>query len=326
MGDTLSQAEIDSLLNALSSGELDTESLNEEPEKSVKNYDFARPSKFSKDHLRTLEIIFENYGRLLSTNMPAYLRKSVQVDVMNAEANTYSEFSNALSNPVLLGVINFAPLDGNIMIELASNLGFAIVDRMLGGYGNPLDRSRDFTEIELVILERIMEICTNMMVEPWESVAAIEPRLERIETNSQFAQFISPTEMTAIITLSIKIGDVEGLMNICIPYTCVESVIDKLNTKYWYSALKEDVSGTYSDAIQNIIDFAKIPVRAMLGRSSISVNDFANLQMGDVIKLDTKVDDELDVYVGNIKKFTALPGAASNSYAVRVTSIIREEQ
>ena len=115
-------------------------------------------------------------------------------------------------------------------------------------------------------------------------------------------------------------------MNICIPYTCVESVIDKLNTKYWYSALKEDVSGTYSDTIQNIIDFAKIPVRAMLGRSSISVNDFANLQMGDIIKLDTKVDDELDVYVGNIKKFTALPGAASSSYAVRVTSIIREEQ
>lgn len=326
MGDTLSQAEIDSLLNALSSGELDTESLNEEPEKSVKNYDFARPSKFSKDHLRTLEIIFENYGRLLSTNMPAYLRKSVQVDVMNAEANTFSEFSNALSNPVLLGIVNFAPLDGNIMIELASNLGFAIVDRMLGGYGNPLDRSRDFTEIELVILERIMEICTNMMVEPWESVAAIEPRLERIETNSQFAQFISPTEMTAIITLNIKVGDVEGLMNICIPYTCVESVVDKLNTKYWYSALKEDVSGTYSDAIQNIIDFAKIPVRAMLGRSSISVNDFANLQMGDIIKLDTKVDDELDVYVGNIKKFTALPGASSSSYAVRVTSIIREEQ
>lgn len=326
MGDTLSQAEIDSLLNALSSGELDTETLNEEPERSVKNYDFARPSKFSKDHLRTLEIIFENYGRLLSTNMPAYLRKSVQVDVMNAEANTFSEFSNALSNPVLLGIVNFAPLDGNIMIELASNLGFAIVDRMLGGYGNPLDRSRDFTEIELVILERIMEICTNMMVEPWESVAAIEPRLERIETNSQFAQFISPTEMTAIITLNIKVGDVEGLMNICIPYTCVESVVDKLNTKYWYSSLKEDVSGTYSDAIQNIIDFAKIPVRAMLGRSSISVNDFANLQMGDVIKLDTKVDDELDVYVGNIKKFTALPGAASNSYAVRVTSIIREEQ
>ncbi len=326
MADTLSQAEIDSLLSALSSGEIDTEELNETPEKTVKNYDFARPSKFSKDHLRTLKIIYENYGRLLSTNLPAYLRKNVQVDVMNAEANTYSEFSNALSNPVLLGVVNFAPLEGNIVVELAANLGYAIVDRMLGGFGKPLERNRDFTEIELVIVERILEVCTNLMVEPWESVEAIEPHLERIETNSQFAQFISPSEMTAIVTMNIKVGDTEGLMNVCIPYTCVEGVIERLNTRYWYSAMKQDSSGAYKDAIEDIIDYAKIPVRAMLGRSSISVNDFANLQTGDVIKLDTKVSDELNVYVGNIKKFTALPGAASNSYAVRLTSVIREEQ
>ncbi len=326
MGDTLSQAEIDSLLSALSSGEINPDEVDETPKKSVKNYDFARPSKFSKDHLRTLEIIFENYGRLLSTNMPAYLRKNVQVEVMNAEANTYSEFSNALSNPVLLGVIDFAPLESNVIIELAANLGFAIVDRMLGGFGNPLEKNREFTEIELVILERILEVCTNLLVEPWESVVEIEPRLERIETNSQFAQFISPGEMTAIVTMNIKIGEIEGLMNICIPYTCVESVIDKLNTKYWYSAMEKDSSGEYRADIQDVIDYAKIPVKAMLGRSSISVTDFANLQVGDVIKLDTKVDDELDVYVGNIRKFSALPGAASNAYAVRVTSIIREEQ
>ena len=326
MGDTLSQEEIDKLLNAFNTGELNANDLNETPKKSVKNYDFARPSKFSKDHLRTLEIIFENYGRLLSTNLPAYLRKNVQVEVMNAEANTYSEFANALSNPVLLGVVNFAPLEGNVIIELATNLGFAMVDRMLGGGGNPLVKPRDFTEIELIIIERILEICTNLMVDPWESVVAIEPHLERIETNSQFAQFISPSEMTAIVTLNIKVGSVEGLMNMCIPFSCVEPVIDKLNTKYWYSSMKQSEAGSYQENIEAIIDRAQIPVRAMLGRSSISVNDFMNIQIGDIIKLDTKVEDELEVYVGNIKKFTALPGASSDSYAVRVTSVIREEQ
>ena len=326
MGDTLSQAEIDNLLNALNNGELDADELNNTPEKSIRNYDFARPSKFSKDHLRTLEIIFENYGRLMSTNLPAYLRKNIQVEVMNAEANTYSEFSNALSNPVLLGVVNFAPLEGNIIIELASNLGFSIVDRMLGGGGHPLEHSRDFTEIELIILERVLEVCTNLLVDPWESVVELEPRLERIETNSQFAQFISPSEMTAIVTMNIKIGSVEGLMNICIPYSCVEPVIDKLNTKYWYSSMKENDTGSYQENIEALISRAKIPIRALLGRSSISVNDFMNIQIGDIIKLDTKVEDELDVYVGNIKKFKALPGATSDSYAVRVTSVIREEQ
>ena len=231
MGDVLSQDEIDSLLSALNSGEINPDEIDDTPKVTVKDYDFARPSKFSKDHLRTLEIIFENYGRLLSTNLPAYLRKSVQIEVMNAEANTYSEFSNALSNPVLLGVVDFAPLSGSILIELASNLGFAIVDRMLGGGGNPLEKSREFTEIELIILERIMEVCTGLLVDPWQSVTELQPRLERIETNSQFAQFISPSEMTAIVTMNMKIGTVEGLMNICIPYSCVESVIDKLNIK-----------------------------------------------------------------------------------------------
>ena len=326
MGDTLSQEEIDNLLKAFNDGDLNADDFSDTKEKQVKNYDFARPSKFSKDHLRTLEIIFENYGRLLSTNLPAYLRKNVQVEVVNAEANTYSEFANALSNPVILGVVNFAPLEGNIIIELSANLGFTIVDRMLGGGGAPLERNRDFTEIELIILERVLEVCTNLLVDPWESVVSIEPRLERIETNSQFAQFISPGEMTAIITMSVKIGSVEGLMNICIPYSCVEPVIYKLNTKYWYSSMKESDSGAYQEVIEDIIDYAKIPVKAMLGRSTISVNDYINIQIGDIIKLDTKVNDELEVYVGNIKKFTALPGATSDSYAVRVTSVIREEQ
>lgn len=326
MGDTLSQEEIDNLLKAFNDGDLNADDFSDTKEKQVKNYDFARPSKFSKDHLRTLEIIFENYGRLLSTNLPAYLRKNVQVEVVNAEANTYSEFANALSNPVILGVVNFAPLEGNIIIELSANLGFTIVDRMLGGGGAPLERNRDFTEIELIILERVLEVCTNLLVDPWESVVSIEPRLERIETNSQFAQFISPGEMTAIITMSVKIGSVEGLMNICIPYSCVEPVIDKLNTKYWYSSMKESDSGAYQEVIEDIIDYAKIPVKAMLGRSTISINDYINIQIGDIIKLDTKVNDELEVYVGNIKKFTALPGATSDSYAVRVTSVIREEQ
>lgn len=325
MGDVLSQNEIDNLLAALSSGELDADEIKETGEKQVKNYDFARPSKFSKEHLRTLEIIFEHYGRLLSTNLPAYLRKNVQVEVMNSEAITYSEFSNALSNPVLLGIINFSPLEGNILMEIADNLGYAIVDRMLGGGGLPLEKSREFTEIELIILQRVLNTCTNLLIEPWQNVINVSPRLERIETNSQFAQIISPSEMTSIVTMNIKIGTVEGLMNVCIPYVCVEPVIDKLNTKYWYSTMQVKDNGIYKDAVQAIISKAKIPVKAVLGKSAISVNDFVNIQVGDIIRLDTKVDDELNIFVGNIRKFTALPGASSDAYAVRLTSVIREE-
>ena len=278
MGEVLSQNEIDNLLKALSSGELDVDEIKDKDEKQVKNYDFARPAKFSKEHLRTLEIIFEHYGRLLSTNLPAYLRKNVQIEVMNSEAVTYSEFTNTLSNPVLLGIVNFAPLKGNIIIEIAENLGYAIVDRMLGGKGLPLEKARDFSEIELLILERIFNVAVNLLEEPWESVCKVEPRLERIETNSQYAQIISPTEMIALVTLNIRIGEVEGLLNVCLPYLTLESVMDKLNTKYWYSSLQEKDEQQYTDKMQALISKAPIPIKAVLGNSTISVNDFLGLQ------------------------------------------------
>lgn len=325
MGEVLSQDEIDNLLKALSTGELDADEMKNMDERQVKDYDFARPAKFSKEHLRTLEIIFEHFGRLLATNLPAYLRKSVSVDVVNSEVVIYSEFSNALSNPVLLGVVGMDPLMGNVIMEMASNLGFAIVDRLLGGVGNSLEKERDFSEIELSILERVFTICVNLLHEPWENVVEITPRLNRIETNSQFAQIISPSETIAIVTINLKIGDVEGLMNICLPYTTLEPVMDKLNTKYWFSTMKEKDSNSYEAAIENIIDNALIPMKAVLGTSKINVQDFVNLQLGDVIRLDRKVDDELEVYVGNIKKFKALPGYSDNKYAVRVTEILREE-
>lgn len=326
MGEVLSQNEIDNLLKALSTGELDADDYKNNDEKQVKLYDFARPSKFSKEHLRTLEIIFEHYGRLLYTNLPAYLRKNVQVEVMNSEAVAYSEFSNALSNPVILGIVDFEPLKGNIVIELATNLGYAIIDRMLGGEGNTLEKKRELSEIEIIIIERIMTICVDLMREPWQNVVAIKPRLIRIETNPQFAQIISPQEMIAIVTLNLRIGDVEGLMNICLPYICLEEVMDKLNTKYWFSTMKERDENKYEEAIESLISKAEIPIKAILGSSSISVNDFVNLQKGDIIKLDATVGQELDVFVGNIKKFRALPGSSTDNYAVRVTSVIREEE
>ncbi|MCQ2507063.1 MAG: flagellar motor switch protein FliM [Lachnospiraceae bacterium] len=326
MGEVLSQKEIDNLLKAFSSGEIDADEFIDNSEKQVKNYDFSRPSKFSREHLRTLEIIFEHHSRLISTHLPAYLRKAIQCEVVNSEAVIYSEFSNALSNPILLGIVDFAPLDGNILIELSENVGFAMIDRMLGGSGLPLEKSRDFSEIELVILERIMTVITNLLHDPWGNVVKLSPRLQRIETNSQFAQIISPNETVSLITMNVRIGNVEGMMNVVIPYTVIEPVIDKLNTKYWYSTMQEKDEESYRDYLEVAIAKAKIPIKAMLGRSIISVNDYINMTKGDIIKLNVKTTDELNIYVGNMLKFKALPGSSSGAYAVKIAEIVREEE
>ena len=326
MGEVLSQNEIDALLNQLSSGELDVESISNAEEKPVKDYDFSRPTKFSKEHLRTLEIIFEHYSRLVSTNLPVILRKNAQVTVASSETVTFSEFTNALSNPSVLGIVSFEPLGGNIIIDLATNIAFAMIDRMLGGEGEPLDKTREFSDIELSIMQKIMVMLTQLLRDPWKNVLEISPVLTRLETNPSFAQIIAPGEMIAVITLNIKIGDVEGFMNMCLPFITLEDVMDRLNTKYWFSTMQENKDENAQENIEAMLKRVDIPVKAVLGTSKITVNDFMNLQIGDCIRLDAKVDSDMNIYVGNIKKFTALPGASDDCYAVRVTSVIREEE
>ncbi|MDR0948486.1 MAG: flagellar motor switch protein FliM, partial [Lachnospiraceae bacterium] len=298
MGEVLSQSEIDSLLASLATGEVDVNNMLEDTGKQVRNYDFNRPTKFSKEHLRTLEIIFEHYARLISTNLPVYLRKNVQLSVANSETVVFSEFTNALSNPVILGIVALTPLTGTIIIELGTNLGFAMLDRMLGGTGNPLERIREFSEIELSIIQKILALFTQLLREPWKNVIDIHPLLNRLETNPQFAQVIAPNDTIALVTLNLKIGDVEGIMNICLPFLTLEDVMDKLSTKYWFSTMQENHDGDYDGYIESLLRKVDVPITAVLGKSKIMVSDFVNLQVGDCIRLNTKVDEDMSIYVG----------------------------
>lgn len=308
MGEVLSQEEIDSLLSALSSGEVDMQDIQSKEER-VSRIMTSRDRRSSQKNSFELELIFEHYGRLLSTNLPAYLRKNVTVTVVTSETITFNEFTNSLSNPVILGIANFQPLKGNIIIDMGSEVGYAILDRMLGGQGRTIEKMRDFSEIELNILNRIMAVCTELLREPWKNVLEITPYIERIETNTQFAQIIAPNEMIALVTLSIKIGEVEGFLNMCLPFITIQDIVDNLNTKFWFTNKNNSNDEDQSVYIESMLRKVDVPVKAVLGKSSIPVKDFLGLQVGDVIKLGTRVDSEMDVYVDKIK--------SSRQYLVR---------
>lgn len=326
MGEILSQSEIDHLFKALNTGEIDVKDMEKtNGYKGTKNYDFTRPSKFSKEQLRTLEIIFENYARMVSTYLSGHLRTMVTAEVMNAEAVTYSEFCNALINPVILAVTDFKPLKGEVLLELSSNIGYTIIDRMLGGSGRALDKIREFTDIERVILEKILEQFVQLLVEPWQNVIDLKPILQEIETNSQIAQIISPHESIALITLNIKMGNVSGMMNICIPHLVIEPIMDKLNTRFWFSEREKEDSPSYEHTLQKMLGKASIPLRVVLGKTHITIREFLELAKMDIIKLDRDVDTDLDIYVGNILKFTGIPGESKNKLAVKINQVIQRE-
>lgn len=326
MGDILSQNEIDELLNALNTGEIDVREIGAtKQEKKVKNHDFRRPSKFAKDHLKTLNIIHDNYARMVTNFLTGYLRTLVQVDVISVEPLAYNDFSNSISNPAILAIVDFAPLNGSIILEFAPHIAFALVDRILGGRGVPMEKVREFTEIEIAIIERIIIQILNLMRAPWENVIAIRPRLERIETNPQFAQITSPNEIVALITLSAKVGDVEGMLNICIPHMVVEPIVSKLSTRFWFSAVEREATSETKLTIGSRIENTTVPLKAILGKTNISVNDFLELQVGDVLSLDTNANEKLDVLVGDLLKFYAKPGVRKNKVALKITEVVKEE-
>lgn len=329
MGDVLSQNEIDDLLKALTSGELDLQEMQQPTSKEikVKEYDFRRPNKFSKEHIRTLHVINENYARLVANYLSAYLRTLVQVEVLSVEALAYNEFNNSISDHVVLSIAELAPLKGSIIVVLSPDIGFGIIDRILGGQGLKLEKSRSFTEIELSIIERIIVQLLALMKEPWENIISLKPRLDKLKTNAQFAQIVSPNETIALTTLSVKIGELNGMINICIPHLVLEPIMDKLSTKYWFTSGndKQEETDNMKKDLEYNLERVQVPLRAILGRASINVQDILHLGIGDVIQLDTKAGSTVDVFVGNIDKIRAVPGVVGKKICVKVVSFKREE-
>ncbi|WP_317367326.1 flagellar motor switch protein FliM [uncultured Tyzzerella sp.] len=323
MSEILSQEEIDNLLNAMASGD---DVIEQAPvnEKKVSIYDFARPSKFGKEQLRTLEIIFDNFARVSSSFLTGYLRTTTTIEVVSSEQVTYGEFNNSLLNPIVLNIIDFNPFKGSIILDLSATIGYSMIDRILGGTGETISKTRDFTEIEVTLLTKIMENVVSRLEEPWKQVCEVHPRLERLETNSQFAQIMSPNEMVALVTLSIKVGDVEGLMNFCIPYIVIEPIVGNLNTKHWFSSVDENNDGQYRPFVEKHLEEARIPVSVVVGKTNITVDEFINIQVGDVIPLDSYVTSDFKVKVGELTKFYAKPGVNKGKNAIQITSIIRK--
>ncbi|MEA4962755.1 Flagellar motor switch protein FliM [bioreactor metagenome] len=322
MTEVLSQGEIDALLNALKTGELDVMEISDEKEeKKVRTYDFKIPNKFAKDQFRTLQMIHDNFSRLLQTYLSGYLRSLVQIEVVSVDQLTYYEFSNSMPNPSTLGIVDFLPLSGSILMEISPSVTFAMIERILGGTGQAYEKNRVFTEIELTLMEKIINQILNLYKEPWKNVSEIKPKLKKIETNTQFAQVMSPNETIALITLNVKIGAVEGAMHICIPHIVIEPIIEKLSTKFWFSGVTKDISVNEIHNLERRIENTFLPLNVVLGKSFLNVKDVLNLQIGDVILLDKSSNEELEVFVGNRLKYYCYPGLKKNKVAVKITRI-----
>ncbi|EOC99715.1 flagellar motor switch protein FliM [Caldisalinibacter kiritimatiensis] len=325
MSEVLSQSEIDALLKALDSGEVDAQEIKEDSnERKVKKYDFRNPQKIAKEQLRTLEIIHENYSRLLQTFLSGYLRAPVKISVLTVDQYAYSEFSNSISNPAFLSIVKFKPLNGEIIVDMSPKTAFAAIDRLLGGDGENVDEIRTFTEIELTLLKRMMNKVLDLLKQAWENVIELNPILEKIETNSQFAQIISPTETVALVTMNISIGKIEGMINLCIPHLTIEPILNKLSTKFWFSNKNNDHDDENTKLLEKNIKNTLITMKAQLGSTKLTVREILDLEVGDVIKLNEKQGDEVKILVKSNPKFHGIPGVKNKKMSVKITRVVKD--
>ncbi len=326
MSNVLSQNEIDALLNALSSGDVESSDIEaDSKEKSVKAYDFSRPDKFSKEQLRTLEIIHDNLGRLVNNFLSAYLRSYIDVAVLSTQSMVYSEFSNSVSNPAILCIIDFAPLEGQIMLEVSSDVAFTVIEKLLGGPGKVtnLKENRELTEIESVLIKNIVVKVTSLMKEAWANIIELKPILNDIETNAQFAQIVSPNDSIALVTYKIQIGESEGMLNVAIPHYVIEPILGNLSSKLWFSGgAKKEKSEAETDTLLNQLGEVDVPLRAVIGSSIVSVEEFVSLSRGDILVLDSNREQPLNVYVKEELKFLAQPGVVNNKMAIKIIEVI----
>jgi len=328
MPEILSQEEIDTLLSALSSGQLNVEEIREDQkEKKVKPYDFRRPSKFSKDQLRTLEMLHESFSRSLSLYLSSRLRTVTHCSIAGVDQLPYGEYIQSVPIPSFIVVYTMESLNGTAMLEISNNLIFGMIDRLLGGPGRGVKKNRELTDIEMSIIEDIVDRILELLGDAWSSIIKTSPVRSGIETNPQFIQQIVPfSSVVALISFSLQIGDsTTGFLNLCIPSEMLEDILPKLSARQWFSrrgSKREEILNEIKRRIENMA----VPVKVELGTAEITFQELLNLKVGDIIRLNTLVMDPLIVKVGEQPKYLGRPGRVNRKIGVKILSNIPREE
>lgn len=314
MDQVLSQQEIDQLLNAMNNGDITEESVAEEiNESKVKDYDFRRPTKLSKEYINTVHMIFEDFAKVATNVLTTQLRTSVRMQLASIEQISYDEFIHSIPPVTLIGALSSTPMNGVQLIEINPQLSTLLIDLLCGGQTigakanyNLIDKEH-YTEIELNLLSDVVERFATIFKNVWQDIVEIDTKVESIDTNPQLLQTMSPNEPIVLSTISVEIFEVKTFINICLPYVFFEGITDKLSFHNWFDS-SNDNNEQATDELKNRLEDVNLQVETILGSSEIKLSDFLTMEVGDIVKLDRKINDPLDTYVEGEEYFKVKPG------------------
>lgn len=327
MAEILSQSQIDELLNNLSSGDVNIQEL-EVTEKKVKEYDFRSPKKITKETIKLLQGIYENYCRIITSRLTSMLRLTCDVTVEQVEESIFHEYNNALDDYVLMGLIDVkypdkTTSDSQILMEVSKPLSFVIIDRLLGGIGEEYENIRDYTDIELSLLGNMLKQLIKSMGSTWENTLEIETELSKIETNSRFVQSINYNDTVVIIILNVTVNQSSGKITICIPSSILDEILKKASVFSKTNNKKSDQSiEEQKAAIMDSIRTSKLTVTGVLGKSQATLQDILSMQIGDLIILNKNINSDVDVNVDGEKWFEGKWGTRKNKGVIKINKTI----
>lgn len=340
MAEILSQEEIEALLASLSSDGTEVTSSKPKqkasaapkssgtPPSTVRRdqrghvayeiYDFRRPDKFAKDQLRTLQMLHETFARLFASSLSAYLRVPVHVDLISVEQVPYEEYIRSLSNSII-NVFSMAPLTGQAILEVELNVILCMIDRLLGGPGSVVKTNSVLTDIEKALTDSIINRALKDFRTAWEGIAQFNPKRETMETQAQFVQIVPPNDVVVSILFEVKVGDLRGAMSICIPYLLLKPITGKLSAQRWFSSSLRKNVGKHAPLLAHRIAKTYLTCVVRLGTASLTVKQLLELKEGDIIPLNRKQNEEVDVLIGEKVKFHAQPGIRGKKLAIHIT-------
>jgi len=312
MPDILSQNQIDELLSQLSSGKVDISTVEtEKSTKKIKLYDFSSPRKLSKDNLRNLSNVFELYARHISSYLSGLLRAYCNVELAMIEEQRYAEYNNALPDSVLVAMVDFKPLDGIILMEASRMVIYTLIDRLLGGSGSIVSVNRDFTEIEIGIMERIYRQFTGFMQEAFVDLVDGTASLSKIETNARMMQVYGANQMMIIVVLNVTLDESAGTLTICIPWINLENILSARNLDFKVKSTTEN-----TQLLKDQMKSVNVMMRCILGQTTLTLNEIVNLQAGDVLRINKKADECVTVMLGEKPLYYGRMGLKKNRMAV----------
>ena len=328
MADILSQEEIDALLEVVED-DGDTDAIETEdsgPQRQITLYDFKRPNRVSKEQLRAIRGIHDKLARSLSSQISSIMRSIVEIQLHSVDQMTYGEFLMSLPSPTSFNVFSMKPLDGNGILEINPSIAFPMIDRLLGGKGDPYENSREFTDIELNLFDAILSVVMKDLKESWGPITELFPIVEAKESSPNVVQIVAQNEVVIMVVMEIIIGNSSGMMNICYPVIYLESILSRLASRDLMLGGTSSSKKSRNKELNALLGGARVNIQAMLGTTELTLQELLDLQVGDILRFNRNADDTILLMVDGQEKFIGKIGLNRFRKTIQITKLVTSEK